>query len=144
MTAEAHLIVCPDCRAINRVHAGREDQATCGKCKSKVFENRSVELIGATFDRHISKTEIPILVDFYSPTCAPCLMMGPQFDDAAKQLHPKARLVKIDTTAEQAIASRFGIQSVPTLIIFKGGKEVARQSGAMLAQEMVNWVNQNI
>ncbi len=85
-----------------------------------------------------------MLVDFYSPTCAPCLMMGPQFEDAAKQLHPKIRLAKIDTSMEQAIAGRFSIQSVPTLVIFKGGKEIARQSGAMNAQDIVNWANKHI
>lgn len=144
MTVDAHLVVCPSCRAINRVHVGREAQATCGKCKAKVFDVQPLELIGATFDRHISKTELPVLVDFYSPTCAPCLMMGPQFGDAAKELHPKVRLAKIDTSAETAIASRFRIQSVPTLIVFKGGKEVARQSGALLAHEISAWAKKYI
>ena len=144
MTADNHLIVCPSCRAINRVATGREAEATCGKCKEKVFDTLPLELVGATFDRHIAKTEIPVLVDFYSPTCAPCLMMGPQFTDAAKELHPKVRLAKIDTSMEQAIAGRFSIQSVPTLAIFKGGKEVARQSGAMLANEIVAWAKKYI
>ncbi len=142
MTTDTRLIVCPSCRAINRVHQGREAEATCGKCSSKVFEPTALELVGPTFDRHISKNEIPVLVDFYSPTCAPCLMMGPQFDEAAKTLHPTARLAKLDTSADQAVAARFNIQAVPTLIIFKGGREVARQSGAMNAAEMVNWVKQ--
>jgi len=144
MTAETRLIVCPDCRAINRIQTGRENEATCGKCKTKVFQPVALELVGPTFDRHIAKNEIPVLVDFYSPTCAPCLMMGPQFEDAAKQLHPVARLAKIDTTAEQAIAARFNISSVPTMIIFKGGKEIARQSGSLLAAEITTWVKQNI
>ncbi|QJB56131.1 thioredoxin domain-containing protein [Pseudodesulfovibrio sp. zrk46] len=144
MTADNHLIVCPNCRAINRVISGREAEATCGKCKSKVFEPQPLELVGATFDRHIAKNEIPVLVDFYSPSCGPCLMMGPQFDDAAKQLHPQVRLAKIDTTMEQAIAGRFGIQAVPTLALFKGGKEVARQPGAMNAQQIVSWARQYI
>jgi len=140
VTAETRLIVCPDCRSINRIQPDRAVQATCGKCKAKVFQPTPLELVGLTFDRHISKTEVPVLVDFYSPTCAPCLMMGPQFDEAAKNLHPTARLAKIDTTAEQAIASRFTIASVPTMIIFKDGKEISRQSGAMLAAEITAWV----
>ena len=144
MTAETRLVVCPDCRAINRIQPDRAAQATCGKCKAKVFQPTSLELVGSIFDRHISKSEIPILVDFYSPTCAPCLMMGPQFDEAAKDLHPTARLVKIDTTAEQALSSRFKVSSVPTLILFKGGQEVARQSGAMLAAEITAWVKKYI
>ncbi len=144
MSADTNLIVCPACRAINRVQADRAAQATCGKCKTKVFETTSIELVGATFDRHISKTELPVLVDFYSSTCAPCLMMGPQFDDAAKALHPDARLAKIESSAEPVIAQRYSIQSVPTLILFKGGKEVSRQNGAMLTQEIVNWVKKHI
>lgn len=139
MTAEARLIVCPDCRAINRIQPERAAQATCGKCKAKVFQPAPIELVGPTFDRHISKSEIPILVDFYSPTCAPCLMMVPQFDEAAKAVHPAVRFAKIDTTAEQTISSRFRVSSVPTMILFKGGKEVARQSGAMLAAEITAW-----
>lgn len=141
MTADNHLIVCPNCRAINRVISGREAEATCGKCKEKVFDTHPLELVGATFDRHIAKTEIPVLVDFYSPSCGPCLMMGPQFEEAAKKLHPRMRLAKIDTTMEQAIAGRFSIQAVPTLAIFKGGKEIARQPGAMNAQQIVDWAN---
>ena len=144
MTAETRLVVCPDCRAINRIQPDRAAQATCGKCKAKVFQPTPLEMVGPTFDRHIAKSEIPILVDFYSPTCAPCLMMGPQFDEAAKALHPSVRLAKIDTTAEQAIASRFKVSSVPTLIVFKGGREVARQVGAMLAAEITTWAKKHI
>ncbi|MDC0335303.1 thioredoxin domain-containing protein [Pseudodesulfovibrio sp.] len=144
MTADTHLIVCPGCRAINRVHTGREEQATCGKCKTKVFEDHPLELVGATFDRHIGKTELPVLVDFYSPTCGPCLMMLPQLNEAAKTLHPQVRVVKIDTSMEIAIAQRFGIQAVPSLILFKGGREIARQPGAMNANEIVAWTRQHI
>jgi len=140
MTTESRLIVCPSCRAINRVHSGRETEAVCGKCKKKVFEATPLELVGPTFDRHITKNEVPVLVDFYSPTCGPCLMMGPQFDEAAKTLYPQARLAKIDTTADQAIAARFNVMAVPTLILFKGGREIARQPGALSSSDIVNWV----
>ncbi|MCJ2166023.1 MULTISPECIES: thioredoxin domain-containing protein [unclassified Pseudodesulfovibrio] len=144
MTTDSKLIVCPNCRAINRVHNGREAEATCGKCTTKVFEPVALELVGTTFDRHITKNEVPVLVDFYSPTCGPCLMMGPQFAEAAKTLHPKVRLAKIDTTADQAIAARFNVRAVPTLILFKGGREIARQPGAMNASDIVSWVGQHI
>lgn len=140
MVADTRLIVCPSCRAINRVHTNREAEAVCGKCKAKVFEPTAIELVGPTFDRHISKSEVPVLVDFYSPTCGPCLMMGPQFDEAAKTLHPKARLAKIDTSADQAVAARFNVMAVPTLILFKEGREVARQPGAQDAASIVRWV----
>jgi len=144
MTADTRLIVCPNCRTINRVHTGREVEATCGKCKGSVFEPTALELIGPTFDRHIAKNQVPILVDFYSPTCGPCLMMGPQFEEAAKKLHPRARLAKIDTTADQALAARFNIMAVPTLVLFKDGREVARQPGAMNAPDIVNWVGRYV
>ncbi len=142
MPGEARLVVCPECRTINRIQPDRAAQASCGKCKGKVFQPSPLELVGLTFDRHVGKTEIPVLVDFYSPTCAPCLMMGPQFDEAARGLHPTVRLAKIDTTAEQAIAARFNVASVPTMILFKQGKEIARQAGAMLAAEITAWVRQ--
>ncbi|MBC17642.1 MAG: thiol reductase thioredoxin [Desulfovibrio sp.] len=144
MTVDTALIVCPACRAINRIQQGREAQATCGKCQRPVFENHPLELVGSTFDRHIAKTGIPVLVDFYSPSCGPCLMMTPQFEEAARQLYPLVRLAKIDTSAELAIASRFAIQSVPTLALFKGGKEVARQPGAMNSRDIVSWVRSQI
>ena len=144
MTTDSHLIVCPQCRAINRVQPGRESQATCGKCKAKVFEPHPLELVGPTFDRHLAKSTLPMLVDFYSPTCGPCLMMGPEFAKAAETLYPDVRLAKVDTSAEGAIASRYGIQAVPTLILFRDGREVARQSGAMGAKDLVNWTRSNL
>ena len=144
MTNESRHIVCPQCRAINRVQPGRESQATCGKCKAKVFEPHPLELVGPTFDRHIAKSALPVLVDFYSPTCGPCLMMGPEFAKAAETLYPDVRLAKVDTSAEGAIASRFRIQAVPTLILFRDGREIARQSGAMGAKDLVNWTRGNL
>jgi thioredoxin 2 len=144
MTTDNRLIVCPHCGAVNRVQTGRETEAVCGKCRDKVFDDHPLELVGPTFDRHIAKSQVPILVDFYSPTCGPCLMMGPQFADAAKDLFPKVRLAKIDTSAEQAVAGRFAIQAVPTLILFKNGQETARQSGAMNARDIAAWVGQYV
>ena len=144
MTTDNRLIVCPQCGAINRVASGREAEATCGKCRGKVFDSHPLELVGSTFDRHINKSEVPVLVDFYSPTCGPCLMMGPQFADAAKALFPKVRLAKIDTSAEQTIAARFGIRAVPTLILFKNGCEAARQPGAMNASDIAAWARQHL
>ncbi|AMK10294.1 thioredoxin family protein [Pseudodesulfovibrio indicus] len=144
MTTDNKLIVCPNCGAVNRVQAGRETEATCGKCRTRVFEPSPLELIGSTFDRHVNKTEIPILVDFYSPTCGPCLMMGPQFAEAAKTLHPAVRLAKIDTSQEQTVAARYGIRAVPTLILFRDGREIARQPGAMNATDIAAWARQNL
>ncbi len=144
MNTDTRLIVCPNCRAINRVATGREAEAVCGKCKAKVLEPTALELVGPTFDRHIAKNEIPVLVDFFSPTCGPCLIMGPQVEEAAKALHPRVRLAKIDTTADQAIAARFNVMAVPTLILFKGGREVARQPGALDSAGIGHWIEQHI
>jgi thioredoxin 2 len=144
MTETTRILVCPGCGALNRVQAGRESQATCGKCKTTVFDTHPLELVGATFDRHIAKNDAPVLVDFYSPSCGPCLMMVPQFEAAAKALHPAVRLAKIDTSQEQAVAARFGIRAVPTLILFRAGREIARQPGAMNARDIEAWVRQNL
>ncbi len=144
MSTESHIIVCPQCRALNRVQSGRESQATCGKCKAKVFDAHPLELVGPTFDRHLAKTTVPLLVDFYSPTCGPCLMMGPEFEKAAQTLYPDVRLAKLDTSAENAVAGRFHIQAVPTLVLFRDGREIARQSGATGAGDLVTWVRQNL
>jgi thioredoxin 2 len=144
MTADTRLIVCPDCQAVNRVVTDRASEAVCGKCRSKVFPPSPLELIGSTFDRHIARNEIPVLVDFYSPTCGPCLMMGPQFEEAARTLHPKVRFAKIDTSADQSVAARFNIQAVPTLILFKDGREIARQPGALGSNDIVRWVSPHL
>ncbi|QGY39638.1 thiol reductase thioredoxin [Pseudodesulfovibrio cashew] len=142
MNTQTRNIVCPHCRAINRVQAGREAEATCGKCRGRVFEAKPLELVGSTFERHVTKSDVPVLVDFYSPSCGPCLMMGPQFEEAAKLLHPRVRLAKVDTSAEVGIAGHFGIRSVPTLMLFRGGRQVASQAGAMNARDIVAWTNQ--
>ncbi|MEF2229905.1 MAG: thioredoxin domain-containing protein [Pseudodesulfovibrio sp.] len=144
MVMDNRHIVCPHCGAVNRVEPGRETQAACGKCKGRVFEPHPLELVGPTFDRHIAKTGVPLLVDFYSPTCGPCLMMGPAFAEAAGTLFPDVRLAKVDTSAEQAVAARFGIRAVPTLILFADGREVARQSGAMGVADLVRWTRQHL
>jgi len=144
MTMENRHIVCPNCGAVNRVQSGREAQATCGKCREKVFDSHPLELIGQTFDRHVQKSGVPLLVDFYSPTCGPCLMMGPAFAEAAGTLFPDVRLAKVDTSAEQGIAGRFRIQAVPTLILLRDGREVARQSGAMSAADIARWTRQHL
>ncbi|MDD3312557.1 thioredoxin domain-containing protein [Pseudodesulfovibrio sp.] len=144
MTTDNRHIVCPACGAVNRVQSGREAQATCGKCREKIFEPHPLELVGPTFDRHVRKSGVPLLVDFYSPTCGPCLMMGPEFAEAAQALFPAVRLAKVDTSAEQAIAAGFRIQAVPTLILLRDGREVARQSGAMNANDIARWTRQHL
>jgi thioredoxin 2 len=139
--AEPLIVVCPHCHAANRVPAERlADGGTCGKCKGRLFEAEPAELDADSFDKHVGRSDLPVVVDFWAPWCGPCRMMAPAFAQAARQLEPRYRLVKVNTEEEQALAARFGIRSIPTLAIFKGGREVARQAGAMDAAGLARWI----
>ena len=139
MSESLHL-VCPHCQAINRVPAERLSHApSCGQCHRPLFTGQPLELNAARFEQHLSHTDIPLLVDFWAPWCGPCKMMAPQFAQAAGLLEPRLRLAKVNTEAEPALGSRYGIRSIPTLVLFKKGRELARQPGAMGAQEIVRW-----
>ncbi len=139
MNDSLHL-VCPHCNAVNRVLAAKLEQApNCGKCHRPLFTAHPMELSAATFAKHIERNDIPVLVDFWAPWCGPCKMMAPQFVQAAGILEPRVRLAKVDTEAEQALGAQYAIRSIPTLALFKGGREVARQAGAMSAQDIVRW-----
>ncbi|WP_281983914.1 thioredoxin TrxC [Azonexus hydrophilus] len=144
MTDSVH-IVCPHCQSINRVPAAKlDDQPNCGRCQRPLFAGEPIELTSATFARHAQRSDIPLLVDFWAPWCGPCKMMAPQFQQAARLLEPKLRLAKVNTEAEPQLATRFGIRSIPTLALFRGGREIARQAGAMGAQDIVRWVSAQI
>jgi thioredoxin 2 len=139
--SETLIVVCPHCDAANRLPAERlADGGTCGKCKARLFAGKPVELGAANFDTHATRSDIPLLVDFWAPWCAPCRSMAPAFAQAAKQLEPEFRLAKVNTEEEQQLAARFDIRSIPTLALFKHGREVARQAGAMDAASLMRWV----
>jgi thioredoxin 2 len=134
-------IVCPQCSAINRVPSERiKEGPRCGQCHQPLFNGHPVELNEATFDRHITSSDLPVVVDFWAPWCGPCLMMAPEFEKAAAMVEPNARFVKVNTEAEQNLAARFNVLSIPTLALFRNGREVARQPGAMGAAAIANWV----
>ncbi|MDE2411465.1 MAG: thioredoxin TrxC [Sphingomonadales bacterium] len=138
--ADPALVVCPTCGALNRVPVARLGSGpTCGKCKAPLFTRAPLAVDAAMFDRHVGKGSLPVLVDFWAEWCGPCKAMAPAFAQAARELEPQMRLLKLDTEAVPTIAARYGIQSIPTLILFQGGREVARQSGAMPAQAIIQW-----
>jgi thioredoxin 2 len=134
-------ILCPRCHTINRVPVARlADGPKCGQCHEPLFTGHPIALTASDFDVHATRNDIPLVVDFWAPWCGPCRMMAPVFEKAAKALEPLARLGKVNTEDEPTLAARFGIASIPTMIIFCNGREVARQPGALDLQDIVRWV----
>lgn len=144
MSDSSH-IVCPHCAAINRIPNARlGDDPKCGRCHQPLFQAHPIELNAGNFQAHLSRNDIPLLVDFWAPWCGPCKMMGPAFEQAAAQLEPRVRLAKVNTEAEQMLGGQFNIRSIPTLALFQNGRELARQPGAMATDQIVAWTGQQL
>lgn len=143
--SDAKHIVCPHCAATNRVPVERvADKPKCGKCHEPLFDGRPVALDEAGFERHVAGNDVPVVVDFWAPWCAPCRMMAPEFEKAAGMLEPGVRFAKVNTEEAQSLAMRHRIRSIPTMAIFRNGEEKARQSGAMTAAQIAQWVRSNL
>lgn len=142
--SDSFHIVCPHCDAVNRVPASRlDDQPTCGKCTKQLFTGHPVDLSSQRFLKHIERSDIPVLVDFWAPWCGPCRTMAPFYEQAAQRLEPQYRVVKVNTEDAQDIGARYNIRSIPTLALFRNGREIARQPGAMDTNNILGWVQQN-
>ena len=141
---DSKRVVCPSCSTTNRVPAQRLAQGPkCGACKQPLFSGYPVEVSGADLERQIADSDVPVVVDFWAPWCAPCRAMAPVFERTAAQLEPRARFVKLNTDKAQAMASKLDIRGIPTLMIFRRGQEVARTAGAMDELRFRAWVQEN-
>jgi thioredoxin 2 len=141
MTDLIRHVVCPTCSAINRVPATRPAlDAKCGTCHNKLFTGHPVQVDGKAFDRHVTRNQIPVVVDFWAPWCGPCVAMGPAYEQAAAELEPHFRFLKVNADDEHQLMARYGIRSIPTIILFSQGQVVAQSAGAMNARAIVAWV----
>jgi thioredoxin 2 len=138
-------VACPHCLTPNRVPAGRLGEGPkCGKCGALLLEAAPVALDEASFDAFVARTELPVLVDYWAPWCGPCRAMAPHFEKVAGELRQSVRFAKVNTEDAQGIAARAGIRAIPTMVLYRGGKELARTSGAMDAGALRRWLGEHV
>jgi thioredoxin 2 len=138
-------LVCPHCNSTNRVDTDKlEAELSCGSCHKTLFDKHPSSLSSIGFQAQIAKSDVPVVVDFWAPWCGPCLSMAPEYEKACALIEPRARFIKVDTQANQDVGAQHNIRSIPTVAIFKGGKEISRISGARSASDLVQWVIQHL
>jgi thioredoxin 2 len=136
----SHQVVCAHCGKINRLPTERTaTNARCGSCHRPIFSGQPIEVDEEAFGRHVAHSDIPVLVDVWAPWCGPCRSMAPMFERAAQELEPRVRLLKLNADNAPSVSSRFGISGIPTLLLMRNGREIARSSGAMDTSNIVAW-----
>ena len=145
MSEGSEHIVCPHCSSVNRIPADRDaSKAKCGHCHRPLFSGNALPVTAASFDTHIKRNDIPVVVDFWATWCGPCIGMAPVYERVAAEIEPKARFLKVDTDAEQILAARYNIRNIPTLMMFRNGAIIAQRAGASDTQSLRAWVQQHL
>ena len=140
--SESMIVACPHCNKLNRIPEDKlKNSPNCGACKQALFTQKPIALSQATFANHATKSQIPVLIDFWASWCGPCKMMAPVFEEAASKLEPAVRVAKVNTESEQQLAMQYNIRSIPTLVLIYAGKEVDRISGAMNLSQLLQWTS---
>ena len=138
-------VVCVSCGAINRVPEGRDAVAAkCGSCGGALFAGQPADVSATMLERQIAKGTLPVLVDVWAPWCGPCRYMAPEYEKASQAIEPKARFLKLNSDNEQEFSARLGIRGIPTMILFKNGREADRMSGAMTSSQIERWVSERL